>query len=63
MIGRKIYNFLLGKGQSYTNSNVTPCSFLHKIPAAHTGCAPKKDRFYLFLIELKIYLRKRADQT
>ena len=42
MIGRKIYNFDLGKGQSFIDSNVTPYSFHHKIPAAHTGHTPKK---------------------
>lgn len=48
VIGRKIYNFLLGKGQSCINSNVTPCSFHHKIPAAHTGRALKKMDFIYF---------------
>lgn len=49
-IGWKIYNFLLGKGQSIY-SNVMPYIFHHKIPAAHMllkGC------IVFILIELKI---------
>jgi len=48
VIGGKICNFLLGNGQSCINSNVTPYSFHHKIPAAHTRSAPKKMDFIYF---------------
>lgn len=41
------------------DSNVTPYTFQHKIPAAHTGCALKRIVFIYFLIEFKNYLRKQ----